>query len=125
LGIRLPQFNPVALSNIIPNASPEAIDLMTELLRYDPGKRLNAIQALQHPFFKGDKVTVSRTLKVTSEDNRPHPIEQRSRLKDDEIERVPVRTIEPVVLQGVVQRRRPIAMTGDDQEIDDIFEGIL
>jgi serine/threonine protein kinase len=124
LGIRLPQFNPVSLSSIIPNASPEAIDLMTELLRYDPGKRLNAIQALQHPFFKGEKVAVSRPVKAAAEEERPRPIQLNSRLKDDEVERVPVRAIEPVAPQGVAQRRRPIAPVAD-QEIDDIFDGIL
>ncbi|XP_014516610.1 serine/threonine-protein kinase MHK isoform X1 [Vigna radiata var. radiata] len=42
---------PVKLSNIIPNASSEAIDLMTQLLHWDPSRRPDADQSLQHPFF--------------------------------------------------------------------------
>ncbi|KAL9303391.1 hypothetical protein ACSQ67_020654 [Phaseolus vulgaris] len=45
---------PVKLSNIIPNASSEAIDLMTQLLHWDPSRRPDADQSLQHPFFHVD-----------------------------------------------------------------------
>jgi len=40
------------LSVLIPNASPEAIQLMTDLMKFDPQKRPTAIQALQYPFFQ-------------------------------------------------------------------------
>ncbi|OHT01377.1 putative serine/threonine-protein kinase [Tritrichomonas foetus] len=55
LNLRLPQSPPVRLSSLMPDASPDAISLMTEMLRYDPSKRPSAAQALQHPFFKGEK----------------------------------------------------------------------
>ncbi|AET01430.1 putative cyclin-dependent kinase CMGC-RCK family [Medicago truncatula] len=42
---------PVKLSDIIPNASMEAIDLITQLLSWDPSRRPDADQSLQHPFF--------------------------------------------------------------------------
>ncbi|KAF7845600.1 serine/threonine-protein kinase MHK [Senna tora] len=42
---------PSKLSDIIPNASLEAIDLITQLLSWDPSRRPDADQALQHPFF--------------------------------------------------------------------------
>ncbi|KAL2659102.1 hypothetical protein AAZX31_03G077900 [Glycine max] len=45
---------PVKLSNIIPNASLEAIDLITQLLHWDPSRRPDADQSLQHPFFHVD-----------------------------------------------------------------------
>lgn len=35
---------------MIPNAPKEAIDLISKLLTYDPKKRLNAKQVLEHPF---------------------------------------------------------------------------
>ncbi|KAG0478451.1 hypothetical protein HPP92_013170 [Vanilla planifolia] len=38
-------------SDIMPNASPEAIDLIQRLCSWDPYRRLTAEQALQHPFF--------------------------------------------------------------------------
>ncbi|OHS95334.1 CMGC family protein kinase [Tritrichomonas foetus] len=55
LGIRLNNNPPVSLSKLMPDASPQAIDLISQMLRYDPSKRPSAQQALQHPFFKGDK----------------------------------------------------------------------
>ncbi|KAL2965807.1 hypothetical protein AAZX31_16G081600 [Glycine max] len=45
---------PVKLSNIIANASLEAIDLITQLLHWDPSRRPDADQSLQHPFFQVD-----------------------------------------------------------------------
>ncbi len=40
------------METLIPNACPEAIQLMTDLMRYDPNKRPTASQALQHPYFQ-------------------------------------------------------------------------
>ncbi|XP_027334528.1 serine/threonine-protein kinase MHK isoform X2 [Abrus precatorius] len=45
---------PMKLSDIIPNASLEAIDLITQLLSWDPSRRPDADQSLQHPFFQVD-----------------------------------------------------------------------
>ncbi|XWS31235.1 hypothetical protein CRYUN_Cryun23aG0060200 [Craigia yunnanensis] len=41
---------PTNLSDIIPNASSEAVDLIMQLCSWDPLRRLTADQALQHPF---------------------------------------------------------------------------
>ena len=35
---------------LIPNGSPEALDLISKLITYDPDERLTAKEALQHPF---------------------------------------------------------------------------
>lgn len=53
MGFTFPQFSAVPLSSVIPSASSEAIQLMTEMLRYDPHKRPTAQQILQHPYFAG------------------------------------------------------------------------
>lgn len=45
------EFPQTRISDLIPNASPEAIDLITQLCSWDPLKRPTADQALQHPFF--------------------------------------------------------------------------
>ncbi|OHT15966.1 putative serine/threonine-protein kinase [Tritrichomonas foetus] len=66
LNMRLPQSAPVPLSTLMPNASPEALDLIAEMLRYDPSKRPNAGQALQHPFFKGEKCPIIQRNKLPS-----------------------------------------------------------
>jgi serine/threonine protein kinase len=38
-------------SQIIPRASPEQLSLLNSLLRYEPEKRLTAIEALSHTFY--------------------------------------------------------------------------
>jgi serine/threonine protein kinase len=45
------QFVPTPLASLIPHASPEAIQLLQDLLHYDPAKRPTAAQVLQYPFF--------------------------------------------------------------------------
>ncbi|TYH64071.1 hypothetical protein ES332_D07G240900v1 [Gossypium tomentosum] len=42
------------LSDIMPNASSEAVDLISQLCSWDPLRRPTAEQALQHPFFNVD-----------------------------------------------------------------------
>lgn len=54
MNFRFPQFVPTALSSIIPNASPEAIALMTDLMKFDPNQRPTASQALQCVFPRPD-----------------------------------------------------------------------
>ncbi|ONK71629.1 uncharacterized protein A4U43_C04F10670 [Asparagus officinalis] len=51
VNFRFFQIPSANLSNIIPNASLEAIDLILKLCAWDPLKRPTAEQALQHPFF--------------------------------------------------------------------------
>jgi serine/threonine protein kinase len=53
---QFPQFPPLTtLAFCIPNASPEALNLIQSLCTWDPKKRLTASQALEHPFFKGNR----------------------------------------------------------------------
>jgi len=49
MNFKFPQFVATPLAQLIPSASPEAIDLMNELMRWDPAKRPTAAQALHHP----------------------------------------------------------------------------
>lgn len=43
---------PVPFSKLYPRASPEAVDLLSKLLTWDPSQRVSAEQALQHPWLK-------------------------------------------------------------------------
>merc|ERR1711939_877551 len=52
MNFRFPQFSPTPLSTLIPQASPEAIKLMEDTMRYNPSKRPTCSQCLQYPFFK-------------------------------------------------------------------------
>ncbi|GJV07282.1 serine/threonine kinase CMGC-RCK family protein, partial [Tanacetum coccineum] len=50
-GAGFPDFHGVKLSNILPSASPDLLNLISGLLSWDPCMRPAAIDALQHPFF--------------------------------------------------------------------------
>mmetsp|Transcript_83270 Transcript_83270/g.146830 ORF Transcript_83270/g.146830 Transcript_83270/m.146830 type:complete len:400 (-) Transcript_83270:157-1356(-) len=52
MNFKFPQFSPTALSTLIPNASPAAIQLMTDLMAWDPKNRPTAAQALRYPYFQ-------------------------------------------------------------------------
>ncbi|KAN0062616.1 hypothetical protein ACQY0O_005149 [Thecaphora frezii] len=48
----LPRMPAVPLQNLYPSASPEAVDLLSRLLTWDPAERLTADEALHHPWLK-------------------------------------------------------------------------
>jgi protein kinase len=128
LGIRLPQFAPTSLSSIIPNASPEAIELLSQLLNLDPSKRPSATQALQHPFFRGEKCSVQRSAPAAAEERRPRQIGRDAMMKEDEVDRVQVRNVEGLLfMNDRPPPRRTMSMptTLEEPEIDDIFDGIM
>ncbi|KAG9149356.1 hypothetical protein Leryth_003319 [Lithospermum erythrorhizon] len=51
LGIHYTEISAANLSDVIPNASPEAIDLIKQLCSWDPLRRPTADECLRHPFF--------------------------------------------------------------------------
>lgn len=52
MNFRYPQFVSTPLQQLIPNASPEGLTLMQDLMKYDPLQRPTASQTLQYPFFQ-------------------------------------------------------------------------
>jgi len=42
----------IGIPQLVPHASPEAIDLMVKLLKYDASERITAREAMRHPYFK-------------------------------------------------------------------------
>ena len=40
----------MSLRELLPNASEEAVDMLSKLLVFDPNKRMTAEEALRHPF---------------------------------------------------------------------------
>nr|KAF6444405.1 male germ cell associated kinase [Molossus molossus] len=56
MNFRFPQCVPINLKTLIPNASNEAIQLMMQMLNWDPKKRPTASQALKHPYFQVGQV---------------------------------------------------------------------
>jgi protein kinase len=51
---RFPQFVSTPLSQVLPNVSNEGIELLTDLMKWDPNKRPTASQSLQYAFFQVD-----------------------------------------------------------------------
>lgn len=66
-GIRMPQVPPVSLSSLIPNASAEAINLIQDMLMYDPMKRPSASQCLKYSYFSGEMYPPKNEHKVKIE----------------------------------------------------------
>ncbi|KAG7513106.1 serine serine/threonine-protein kinase ICK isoform X1 [Solea senegalensis] len=71
MNFRWPQCVPSHLKTLIPNASPEAIHLMTDLLQWDPKKRPSSAQALRYAYFHVGQAL--GTPQQILEQGRPHP----------------------------------------------------
>ena len=65
IGFKFPNNNKIELETIIPNASEDAIDLMKQMLKWDPNRRATAANLLNHKFFekyKNNSSTVSNSI---------------------------------------------------------------
>jgi serine/threonine protein kinase len=49
----LPKRPPQPLAEVFPDTPPDALDLLQNLLQFDPDKRLTALEGLQHVYFRG------------------------------------------------------------------------
>ncbi|XP_069469534.1 serine/threonine-protein kinase MAK isoform X3 [Ambystoma mexicanum] len=52
MNFRFPQCVPIKLKILIPNASNDALEIMKDMLLWDPKKRPTASQALKYPYFQ-------------------------------------------------------------------------
>jgi glycogen synthase kinase 3 beta len=55
------------------STTPEAIDLLSKILTYDPTKRLDAVQVMAHPFFDELRKYATSTNKVVLPSKKPFP----------------------------------------------------
>lgn len=46
-----PKYPKIPFQQVLPKASPQALDLLERLLQFDPSKRVTATDALSHPYF--------------------------------------------------------------------------
>ena len=68
---------PTSLKDLVPNASPEAIQLMRDMLMWDPKKRPTCAQGLRYPYFQ-----VGQNLPKPVQQTQP--LQQRSAIKQAE-----------------------------------------
>uniref|UniRef100_A0A670YVG8 non-specific serine/threonine protein kinase n=1 Tax=Pseudonaja textilis TaxID=8673 RepID=A0A670YVG8_PSETE len=79
---RWPQCVPNNLKTLIPNASSEAIQLMRDMLQWDPKKRPTASQALRYPYFQvGQALGPSQYIRELGKQQRDLPDKGQSHLK--------------------------------------------
>ncbi|XP_037127590.1 serine/threonine-protein kinase ICK-like isoform X2 [Syngnathus acus] len=71
---RWPQCVPSKLKTLIPNASPEAIHLMTDLLQWDPKKRPTSAQALRYSYFHVGQALGTPQQILDQGRPQPHPL---------------------------------------------------
>ncbi|XP_072354689.1 serine/threonine-protein kinase MAK [Scyliorhinus torazame] len=81
MNFRWPQCVPNNLKTLIPNASSEAIQLMRDMLQWDPKKRPTPSQALRYPYFHvgqalGTPQQVQEQGKQQREMQYKHPVNQ-------------------------------------------------
>lgn len=51
MGFKFPIASPVSVAQHIPNAPDEALQLVADMLQYNPGKRPTASESIRHPWF--------------------------------------------------------------------------
>ena len=85
----LPATKPKPLRDLFPAASDDALDLLKNLLQFNPSKRLSADEALEHPYVSqfhnpDDEPTCKKKIKITMDDNHKFSIrEYRDKLYSD------------------------------------------
>lgn len=119
LEIKLPQFAPTPLQKLIPNASTEAIDLLTKIFKYDPSERLTANQALEHSWFDyRTEVLPNNSLFSGKSDVKNRHLANQNKLTESQS--VEVTNFE---VKDINAKKRTIMISDDDDNSDNSTEG--
>lgn len=68
LGYKFPTLTKTPLNELMPDAPPEAIDLLEKILVFDPYSRPTAQQCLEHEFFEG--ITIEKEMSSSKSFNK-------------------------------------------------------
>jgi len=85
----LPPSQPKSLHDMFPSAAPEAIDILKQMLQFNPSKRITAEKALEHPFVAqfhnpADEPSCEKEIKIAIDDDHKFSIaDYRSHLYND------------------------------------------
>jgi len=85
----LPPSKPRRLRDMFPTASDDALDMLRNLLQFNPGRRLSCEQALRHPYVAQfhnaeDEPVCTRRINIPIDDNQKFSIrEYRNKLYSD------------------------------------------
>jgi renal tumor antigen len=52
MSLDFPEQKGIGIANLIPHASPDCIDLIVKMLRYDASERITSREAVRHPYFR-------------------------------------------------------------------------
>ncbi|PHJ24641.1 cmgc mapk family [Cystoisospora suis] len=76
----LPAGKVKSMREAFPNASPEALDLLRQLLQFNPNKRISAEKALEHPYVRqfhnpDDEPVCGKVVSIPIDDNTKYSID--------------------------------------------------
>ena len=60
IALDFPEQKGIGIPNLIPQASPEAVDLVVKMLRYDAAERITSREAMRHPYFREVRETEAK-----------------------------------------------------------------
>jgi hypothetical protein len=98
------------------------------MIRFDPSKRPSAVQALQHPFFSGEKMTITKSRLRTAREQRPQLLVLDKLRALHEAEKIQVRPAEPrpaITPRAQTRIAQRPKLTIQDPQIDDVFFGMF
>jgi len=77
----LPRTQPTRLAEMYPHASEDALDLLKQLLQFNPHKRINTQGALNHPYVAAfhnpeEEITCEKVIKISIDDDHKYSISE-------------------------------------------------
>lgn len=96
MNFRWPQCVPSNLKSLIPNASPDAIHLMRDLLQWDPKNRPAAAQALRYSYFHVGQALGTPQQILELGRPQPGPVQLQAPLQSQQILQQPLLLLKPV-----------------------------